>query len=227
MNRGQATLVATAVALVLLTATLAASLALADRTFAAGTREPTTRHAAVAAADRLVAADSPYTAPANVLDPAALAATNASQVRTQIPPLAGRPFEIRLDGEVLVGAGDPTAAGAVERLVLRMSATAVRLSPRFDRASNYSTTLPRRTRQVQLTIRPPGGTTVERVRANDRVVLANASGLVGTFTIGLSVHETVTIKLDADGPLPRGRVQLSYRPATTTKARLTVVVGRA
>lgn len=226
-GRGQATLVATALALVVLTATLAAGLALADRTFAAGTREPAARHAAVAAADRLVAPDSPYTTAANVLDREALSRADASELRAAFPVLAGRPFEIRVDGERLVGAGDPEPVRTVERLALARTAAPVRLAPRFDRASGRSTTLPRRTRALRLRIDPPAGTTVHRVQVDDRVVLANVSGLTGTFDLRVPATETVTLSLDATGPLPRGSVGLTYRPLTTTKVRLTVVVGRA
>lgn len=62
------------------------------------------------------------------------------------------------------------------------------------------------------------------VRANDRVVLRNTSGLSGTFEVELSRFETTTLTVEADGPLPTGSLEVTYFPAQTAKKMLAVTV---
>jgi len=85
-------------------------------------------------------------------------------------------------------------------------------------------TLPRRTDRADLRLRPPANTTVTTVRANERVVLHDESGLEGRYTVSLSRHRTVDLRFDASGPLSRGNVTVTYYPTETRKATLGVTV---
>jgi hypothetical protein len=75
-----------------------------------------------------------------------------------------------------------------------------------------------------LTLSPQSNRTITAVRANDRVVLRNASGLRGTFDVSLSPFRTVTLRFAADGPLTAGSVEVRYRAERTHKGRLEVRV---
>jgi len=174
-SRAQATLPAVAVALVVLTVVTALGLFVADSAIAGADRTPEERRVAAATAARLVAADGPVSARANVLNESAVATFDAAALRN---------------------------------LTVSEYATAVRLN---------STT-------VAATADATGGTTVSTVRANDRVVLHNGSGLEGTFTVDVSPYETTEIRLQAAGTLPDGAVTVEYDAPTTSKATLAVTV---
>jgi len=77
---------------------------------------------------------------------------------------------------------------------------------------------------VEIRLTPPTQSNVTVVKANEKVVLRNASGLRGTFTVELSRFETTTLTFETDGPLPTGSVELTNYPAETRKAVLAVTV---
>lgn len=219
--RGQVNLPALATALLVLTATAVLALAIADDAFAQADRAPDERRVAMALTERLVAADSPLTDRANVLDASALAALDAARLRETFPAVGEHTVRVRVDDQTLVERGDPTGGATVRRVVLVRRQQAVELEPQLD---DNETTLPRRTRRVTVDIDPPPPTTVRTVRANGRVVLHDSSGLDGTYTVRVSRFDTVTLAFDPDGPLPPETVGVTYYPARTTKARLVVTV---
>lgn len=216
--RAQANLPAVAVALVVLTATTATALVLADGAFASGTREADERRLAVALAERLVAPGAPTTRRANVVNASALAVLDGDRLSEWFPASRGADVRIRVGERTVVdGAGGTT----VRRVVLVSREQSVTRRPPL---TGGRTTLPRRTDRVRLAIDPPPAVTVETVRANGRVVLHDPSGLAGTYTVDTTRYETVTLAFDADGPLPAGSVTVTYFPERTTKARLEVSV---
>jgi len=219
VTRGQANLPALAVALVLLTSTAGLSVALADAAFVGADRDPADRRVADALSDRLVDDDSPTTRRANVLRENALSLT-AATLDESFPVVRGHAVRLDVGGTTVLERGDPTGGATVRRVVLLARGQSVTLVPTLDR---NATTLPRRTERVTLTIRPTNAT-VETVRANDRVVLHDPSGLNGTYDVRVSRFETVRLRFETDGPLARGSIELTYYPTVTTKATLAVTV---
>ena len=221
--RAQMNLPALAVALLVVTTAAVVSFAIADRAYLSADRDADQRRVAVALSERLVAADSSVTSRANVLDADRIAALNASRLRDRFPASEGYDVRVRLGDREVVTAGDPTGGTTIRRIALVERRTAVALSPTVS-ATDPTVTLPRRSPKVEISLSPPEGTTVTTVRANDRVVLSNASGLDGTFTVALSTFETTTLSFEAEGPFPTGSVELLYYPAETRKAVLAVTV---
>lgn len=212
---------AVATALVALTAATALGLVLADVALAGTDRSVEDRRVAVALSERLVAPDAPLTSRANVLNATAVEELDGDRLRTAHPVVGGRAVRVRLDDRTLAERGDPAGGYAVRRIVLVEERTAVSRTPRLD---GNATTIPRRTDRVDLRIDPPEGTTVRTVRADGRIILHDPAGLEGGFAVDVSRFETVRLTFEADGPLPRGSVDLTYYPARTTKGILEVTV---
>lgn len=221
--RGQANLPALGVALLVLSAAVGVGLAVADGAFAGATRDPGERRAAVALSERLVSPESPVTRRRNVLNRSAVAALNATVLRERFPVAADAAVRVRLDGEVVVAAGDATGGTTMRRVVLVAERQRVQVTPAFT-GENASVTLPRRTHAATIRVEPPDGTTVRTVRANDRVVLHDPGGLSGRYRVRLSRLETTTLRFDATGGLSEGDVTVTYVPEETTKATLEVTV---
>jgi hypothetical protein len=196
---------------------------MADRAYLSAERDADQRRVAVALSERLVAPDAPTTARANVLDDEAIDGLNATQLRSLFPVVGDRDVAVRLDDRLVAAVGDVTGGTTIRRVVLVERREPVTLTPSVSPV-DPTVTLPRRAPGVTVDLSPPDGTTVTAVRANDRVVLHNESGLTGRFDVALSRFETATLAFEADGPLSSGSVELTYRPAETRKAVLAVTV---
>jgi hypothetical protein len=214
---------ALAMALLVVTSVTVVSLGLADRAYLSAERDADERRVAVALSERLVAADSQVATRANVLDDDALAELNATRLRSQFPVTGDDDVAVRLGDRTLAAAGDPTDGTTVRRIVLVENRTAASLTPRLS-ASDSAVTLPRRSPRVEIELSPPSESKVGVVKANEKVVLRNESGLEGRFEVRLSRFETTTLTFEADGSLPEGSVELTYYPAETSKAVLAVTV---
>lgn len=223
MRRAQSNLVAVSMALVILTGSTGLGLALAEAAFEGADRPADRQRVAVSLSERVVAPDSPLTVRGNVLEADALERFDVEALRSAFPVVGERAVRVRLGEETVAAAGPPLDGRTVRRVVLVERRTAVTRTPRLGDES--ALTLPRRTPRVEVRIDPPPATTVSTLRANGRIVLRNASGLDGNFTVGVSRLETVRLAFDASGPLPPGSVTVTYYPATTTKATLEVTVG--
>lgn len=221
--RAQMNLPALAVALLVVTTVAVVSFGMADRAYLNAERDADQRRVAVALSERFVSPESELTARASVLDADELAGLNATGLRDLFPVTEDNDVQVRLGDRTLVAAGDPTGGTTIRRIVLVETRTAVTTTPTLS-SVHPSVTLPRRSPRVEIRLNPPDGTSVTVVRANDRVVLRNASGLDGSFTVGLSRFETTTLTFEADGPLPTGSVGLTNYPAETRKAVLAVTV---
>lgn len=220
-SRGQANLPALAVALLVVTAGAVLAFTLADGAFASAERDAAERRAAVALAERLVAPGSPLTDRANVVNETDARAFDADDLGA-LSGAGDEAVRVRLADRTLAAREAPVEGVTVRRVVLVENRTAVSYQPRLR---DNRSTLPRRTPRVRLRLEPPPGTRIRTVRANDRVVLHNASGLRGRFTIRVSRFETTTLGFAATRPLPPGSVTVTYFPARTTKATLEVTVG--
>ena len=221
--RAQMNLPALAVALLVVTSVTVVSLGLADRAYLSADRDADQRRVAVALSERLVAAESPVTARANVLEDDAIGGLNASRLQTLFPVTDGYDVTVRLDDRDLASAGDPTGGTTIRRIVLVERRTAATLTPDLS-ANDPAVTVPRRSSRVDIDLAPPAESKVELVKANENVVLRNESGLRGQFEVALSRFETTTLTFETDGPLPTGSLELTYYPAETSKAVLAVTV---
>jgi hypothetical protein len=199
------------------------SFGMADRAYLSSERDADQRRVAVALSERFVGPETPVTARENVLDAETVDDLNASRLRSLFPVTEGADVRIGLDDRTIATAGNPTGGTTVRRIVLIERREAISLTPDLS-ANDPTVTLPRRSPRVDLSLTPPEGTNVTVVRANEKVVLRNNSGLLGDFDISLSRFETTTLTFEADGPLPTGSVEVTYYPAETKKAVLAVTV---
>jgi len=213
-DRGQSNLAALVAALIVLTATVGVTLGLAEAALAGADRQPGERRAAVAAAERLTAADSPTTRRENVLNATALDGFTPERLTALAPPLTDAAFAVRVDDRTIVERGDPSDGVSFRRIVLVSSVEERTRTVDADRA----VTLPRRTDRVRLAFE---GADVETVRVNGRIVLHQPSGLRGTETVSVSRSETLTVSFDATAT---GRVTVTAIPERTRKATLEVTV---
>ncbi|GAA0245273.1 DUF7263 family protein [Haladaptatus pallidirubidus] len=225
MTRGQMNLPAMAVALLILTMVTGLSIGMADRAFLGAERDATSRQVGVAVSERLISEGSPVTVRPNVINSTELETLDADRVQRQFPVVGSRNIRIKLDEDVLAERGNPTGGATIRRIVLVERRDEVTRTPQLS-ASDPRFTFPRRTTNATLTIRPPDETAVTAVRANDRIVLRNESGLDGTFSMSLSRFETVqfAFETEAEGALPTGSVRATYYPTATRKAVLAVTV---
>lgn len=221
-ERAQASLPAFAIAVLVVTSTATLAILVADGAFTAADREPIERTHATGLATAMVDESSPLTDRANVVN-ATQAAALDDGLDDWFPSADGLDLRVSLAGAVIAERGDPTHGTTVRRLVLVAERHTRTLEPALT-SSDQAVTLPRRAPAVDITISPPGGTTVSTVRVNERVVLHDPTGLDGTYSVSLSRFETTTIAFDATGSLPPGSVVLEYRPTATEKAVLVVTV---
>ncbi len=220
--RAQTELPALGLALLVLTAVTVLGVVVADEAVRSADRSALDRQAAVSLSERLVGPESHLTTRANVLNETAVDALNASTLRTRYGVPNGTDAKVTLEGKNIVATGGVEDGERIERLVVVEQRQRRTLTPAFR--GRTAVTLPRRTDRAAIRIRPPENTTVTTVRANERVVLYDESGLDGRHTVSLSRHRTADIYVDASGPLYQGNVTLTYYPLETRKARLGVTV---
>ncbi|MFC6987940.1 hypothetical protein ACFQJD_03000 [Haloplanus sp. GCM10025708] len=221
-RRAQANLFALVVALVLLTTVTTLGVAVADGALAGADRSPAERHAAAAVADRLVVADAPWTAEANVVNGSSVERLTAADVDRLAPAAEGRPLRIALDDETVVQRRTPVSGVTVRRGVLVATWTPVNRTVNVSRSRTVR--LPRGVERVRLRIDAGADATVKSVRANDRVVLHAQRGVVGTTTVSLSATGPTTLRLVTATQNSSGTVALAYRRRETTARTLTVTV---
>lgn len=219
-GRAQANLPALAIALLVLTTAGGLAFSLADGAFADATRDPTDRRLATGVAERLVAADSPLTVRAGVLDARSVSNLTAERFVDDVPSVSSADIRLRVADRTVFERGDPAGGATARRIVL--VAEQQRVTRSLPPGENR-TTLPRRTERVTLDV-DPVATRVRTVRVNGRVVLHEPSGLDGAYTVRVSRYETATLTFETDGPLRAGSVTLTYVPYRTTKATLEVTV---
>lgn len=220
--RAQASLPALAVALLILSGVTVMALVVADGVLAGADREPGERHAASSLAERLVSADGPIAVRENVLDDSALSTLDASSIERRFPVVRDEAVRVTVGDRTILS--DPNARGGttVRRIVVLSETDRRSITPRFGGPA--AVTLPRRTDSATLTLDPPNGTTVWSVRANDRVLLYDPSGLSGQYDLDLSRFETTRLRFAGPGPLHRGNVTLEYPVERRTRAILVVTV---
>lgn len=211
-EKGQANLVALAIALLVVTTVAALSLTIADGAFASADRDAGERATAHAVADRLVSADSHVTDRRNVVNASRV---DPDAIDSVVPPDAD--VRVTVDGETAYERGDPAGGRTARRIALVAERQAVDLEPPLQFGT---VTLPRRSPRATVRVDESGA--VETVRANGRVVLHDPAGVEGQHDVYLSRYETTTLRFDGD-PEP-GDVTVTYYPRQTRKALLEVTV---
>lgn len=211
--RGQANLPALAVALLVVTTVAGLSLTLADTAFMSADRDATEQATADTVAERLIATDSPVTERRNVLNASRL---DDEHVASVVPP--ERDIRVSVGERVVYERGDPAGGSTANRITLVAERQTVTLDPPLDFGS---VTLPRRSPRATLSI--DQNASIETVRANERVVLHDPSGVVGEHEIEISRYETTTLQFE--GAVDSDDVELTYYPRRTQKAILEVTVG--
>lgn len=220
--RGQTELPALAIAFVLLTSTVVVGVVLANSALSSAERPALEQQTAMSLSDQLVDEEAIHTTRENVLAKELVETLDEAAVRALYTVPDDADVAIRLDGETVVETGAVDDGTTVERIVLLERRTHETIHPEFNRTR--SVTLPRRTSDATITLDPPQGATIERVYANDRVVLSNESGLTGTFDVELSPFATTTLYFEAVGVLDNETARIEYEPPETNKALLQVTV---
>lgn len=222
--RGQTSLPVLGVALVLLLVGMLFALTVADGQLSTADSDALERQTAAGVAERLVAADTPATARANVISPGSLSTLSVADLRDRFGLGEEGAVRVTLAGSDYVATGDAAGGTTVERVVLVETRTAESLQPRF--AGTRSATLPRRTENVTVDLSGATGATIHTVTANGAVVLHDPAGLSGSYTVDVPRYETATLRFLGPGSLSDGDVDLEYWPAQTRKAVLRVTVDR-
>nr|WP_225308079.1 hypothetical protein [Haloarcula sp. CBA1131] len=145
-----------------------------------------------------------------------------SALEGSAPPAGEYAVSVAVADEEIARSGTVHGGTRISRLVVVESQVQRTLTP--DLATTDAVTLPRRSAQATVTIDPPAGTTVWTVRANDRVVLHNRSGLDGSYEVPLVPYETTELRFQRAGQLEPGNVTVSYDAPRSTKETLVVTV---
>jgi hypothetical protein len=222
--RAQTSLPALGIALVLLVSTTVFAVAVAEERLASSRDETLERESAAGLADSLVAADATVTRRANVVDPGALGTLDAAQLEGAHGLESTAGVQIRLDGQSVLSRGATEAGSTIERIVLVERRAARTIVPRFN--ATRVLTLPRRTPNATVTVATRDNATVTGILVDGRVVRRNPGGLAGSHVVQTSRYRTATLEFAGRGNLSRGDVSVTYYPARSRKATLSVTVQR-
>ncbi|WP_147435575.1 hypothetical protein [Halobellus sp. Atlit-38R] len=233
-SRAQANLIGFAVAVVVVTTVTVAGMALANDALVDADRDPATAHAADDLAAYLVDADAAHARGPNVVSSAAVRNLTASDLEAAVPSLRGRSIRITLGGDVLVERSAPAASGdgrrardagfeRVERRV-RVEHT-VQNTERIELSERREVTLADHTGDVTVAVDPRRGRSVTTVRAGNRVVLHDPSGLAGEYSVAVPDAYPLVLAFDADGPYVAGAATVAWHTRNASVERLVVSVG--
>ncbi|MFB6304714.1 MAG: hypothetical protein ABEH47_06075 [Haloferacaceae archaeon] len=221
MRRGQATLLAAAVAVILLVGTTAIGVALADDALRGADRRPLERHAARTVADRLVTANE-TTYRDGVVRSDRMANLTAADLTALSPAAAGRAVRVRLGDETLVSAPAAGSGTTVSRVV-RVGRTE-REAAQVDLARRRNLTVPPGVERARVYVATGNNTTATTVLADGRPVLHADGGVDGTSVVRVSRHDPTRLRVRTDGNVT-GRVRIEYVRVRTDPAVLEVTVS--
>ncbi|MFB6281950.1 MAG: hypothetical protein ABEH40_08025 [Haloferacaceae archaeon] len=224
-TRGQATLLATAVAVVVLVGATALGVAMADGALGDADRRPLERRAATTLAERLTTANA-TTHRDGVVDPARVRNLTGADLERIAPPVRGRDARVAIDGRTAVTTGGVGADTTVRRAVRVGRASDVRR--RIDLDARRNLTVPAGVGRVRVHVTTGENTTVPTVRADGRPVLHAGSGVEGRATVALGRHDPTRLRFAVETELRNGtvtaRARVSYVRVTTRPAVLEVTV---
>lgn len=222
--RGQTSLPALGIALVLLVSTSVFVITVAEEQLGTSRDDALERESVGSLAAALVAADAPVTRRANVIDYESFQRLAGAQLEARYGLNSQSGVRVRLGDRTIVSRGTVGEGTTIRRLVLVENRSRRTVVPAFRATRNV--TLPRRTTNVTLAVNPSGNATVETVRVDGRVVLEDPAGLRGTHTLHVTRYRTPTLEFGGAGNLSRGDVRVNYFPTRTRKATLAVTVQR-
>ncbi|UPM43582.1 DUF7263 family protein [Halocatena salina] len=212
-TRGQASLLALVVSLVVLTTVLGLALAVIDGAYRSADRQPAERRIATSLVERLVSEESTYTTRTNVMNETELHTLTAQQLTQTYPFARGTDLRVRSGDETIVERGLPTGGTTVRRLVLHERHQQV------TTPVDANSTIPAGIQQATITV--PARASVTTVRANERVVLHDPDGLTGAFEIAIPSHNPT--RLRATGGRSDG-VTVTHTQLRTTPRTLVVTI---
>lgn len=223
--RGQATLLATAVAVIILVGATALGVALADGALRDADRRPLDRRAATTLAGRLTTANATSHRD-GVLRADRVRNLTATDLDRLAPPVAGRDVRVRLDGEPVVA--DPDAAGGMTvRRAVRVGRER-RQRQRIDLREGRNLTVPAGVERVRVHVVTGQNTTATTVRADGRPVLHAGGGIGGSATVHVARYDPTRLRFvvetETAAGTVTGRVQLAYVRVVSRSAVLEVTV---
>lgn len=216
-ERAQATLVAAAVAVILLVGATAMGVALADEALANADRQPLERRAARTLADRLLTADA-TTHRDGVLRADRVANLTVDDLERLSPPVAGRGVRVRIGNATPV---DRTAAGTTVRRTARVG-RAKTAERRLALADGRSLTVPAGVERVRIHVGTANNTTVRTVLADGRPVLHAGGGIEGSTVVRVARHDPTRFRFLGNGTV--GRARVDYVRVTTRPVVVEVTV---
>lgn len=220
-RRGQATLLAAAVAVVVLVGVTGLGVALADDALRGADRQPLERHAARALADRLVTADA-TTYRDGVVRADRVTNLTAADAAALAPAVEGRTVRVRLGDETPV-ATTAAGRGTTVRRVVRVG-RAERGVNRTTLARDRNLTVPPGVERVRLYVATGNNTTATTVFADGRPVLHAGDGVEGTSVVRISRHDPTHLRIETATDEATGRARATYVRVRTRPAVLEVTV---
>ena len=232
--RAQANLLGFVAAVVVVVTVTVAGVALADDALADADRQPAVTHAAARLSTHLVAADAAHTRGSNVLHADRTAALTLADLDREVASIRGRPVSVTLGDETIVergavGGNTPgdtaprsTDAVRVERRV-RVERDIGRTA-RIDLTERAGRTLSDHTARIVVRVDTHRTRTVHTVRADDRVVLHDDTGLSGRYVVRVPDVRPLAVDIDSDGDGP-GTVTLSWTATNASVEQMVVSVG--
>lgn len=209
--RAQATLLATAVAVILLVGATALGVALADGALRDADRQPLERRAAATLTDRLTTANATSHRD-GVLRRDRVRNLTAADLERLAPPVVGRDVRVRI-GDTTVVTSPGAAGGATVRRAVRVGRERDGRR-RLDLGAGRNLTVPAGVERVRIHVTTGENTTVPTVRADGRPVLHADDGVEGDATVDVARHDPTRLRFDAktatgNGTV-RGRARVTY-----------------
>lgn len=147
-TRGQASLLALVVSLVVLTTVVGLALAVIDGAYRSEEREPAERRIASSLAERLVSEEAGHTTRTNVMNETEIRTLAEQPLEQTYPFTKETEFRIRSGNETIVEQGEPTGGTTVRRLVHREHPQQV------TQSVGERPTIPAGTQQATITVPP-------------------------------------------------------------------------
>ena len=219
-RRGQASLVAVAVGVVLVVAAAGLGVTLADGALRGADREPIERRAAAGLADRIASADATSRRPG--LLRAGIRNLTATEADALAPAVRDRPIRVRLDGRIVFERGRLAGATTVRRVVGVARPAATERS--VELADRPTIELPPGVGRVRVYVRAGNNTTVTALLADGRPVLHADGGIEGTAVVRLDRRGRTELRVRTDGST-RGVLRVNYVRLGREPAVLEVSVG--
>ncbi|MFD1684378.1 DUF7263 family protein [Halobellus litoreus] len=227
IDRAQANLIGFAVALVVVTTVTVAGATLANDALADADRQPGATRAAEALAAHLVDADATHTRRRNALRASAVSNLTAADLDDAVPALRGRSVRVSLGEAVLVDREGEDVPDDGRPVVVDRRVRVERWTPETDRVAlddRAQVLVDDHDGRVTIRVETSPSRTVRTVRAGDRVVLHDPSGLDGRYDVSVPHTRPLPVAFESVG-YGGGTGTVGWTARTGTVERLVVTVG--